>query len=756
MSLEGQQLGRYRFQRLLGSGGMGEVYLATDTIINRQVAIKVIRADVAPYPDANATQEAARLFQREMKAIAALDHPHILPLYDYGESRVNDETLTYMVMPYRPEGSLTSWLQRRGRTEPLSPQEVTFLVDQAASALQHAHSRQVIHQDVKPANFLIQSDEEYLSRPNLLLADFGVAKFSSATSSASQTVRGTPTSMAPEQWEGHPVPATDQYALAVMAYELLTGRPPFQGGLSQVMYQHFNTPPPPPSIFNPRIPGEIDAVLLCALAKRPDERFPAISAFARAFQEAAQHASAASAPAPWTGPDLRATLAISTTEALSGASRTLTLPGGRRVTVPVPAGAYDGQVIRLEGQGEPTSGGGQPGALVLILVVQQPEEVKGLSDTGVVEKTARASYPNLQPTIVPASDPHLQQPLTPPPPPGFEPLPPTVPARTPSAYEPTIQASNPYLPSAVASPTPPPGGIRPGLAPARPGSGAPGPSGSKGRVILLIGLALLIIASGIAGIFYVVHANQVATATANAHATATAAAFSATGTAQAQSIAATADAFNATATTQAQATGTATAYQDLYNSSTSGTPALSDPLNDNSIGNQWYEGTSTVGGACAFSGGAYHASESQTNAFVGCDSDSASSDYSNFAFQVQMKIIKGDAGGVVFRANDTNGKYYVFSVGQDGSYEFFVCPPNATKCNSALLSNSSGAINQGLNQTNVVTVVVKGNTITLYVNQQEIDRVTDNTFSHGQIGVIAYDISNSTEVVYNKAKVWTL
>ncbi len=196
MSLEGQQLGRYRFQRLLGSGGMGEVYLATDATINRQVAIKVIRAEAAPYPDANATQEAARLFQREMKTIAALDHPHILPLYDYGESRVNEGTLTYMVMPYRPEGSLTSWLQRRGRAELLSPQEVASLVDQAASALQHAHNRQVIHQDVKPANFLIQSYEERLGRPNLLLADFGVAKFNSATSSASQTVRGTPTSMA--------------------------------------------------------------------------------------------------------------------------------------------------------------------------------------------------------------------------------------------------------------------------------------------------------------------------------------------------------------------------------------------------------------------------------------------------------------------------------------------------------------------------------------------------------------------------------
>src|SRR6266705_476183 len=700
MLAEGQQLSHYRLVRLLKSGGMGEVYLAVDTLLHRQVAIKVIDTDALRYAETDAAKDAARLFLREAQAIAQLDQTNILPLYDSGEQIVDGISLMYMVMPYRQAGSLADWKRIHFGEHSLPLAAVERIVYQAALALQHAHDRQIIHQDVKPSNFLVQGNADYPGELHLQLADFGVAKVMIMTSE-SQVIRGTPTYMAPEQWEGHPVPATDQYALAVMAYELLTGRPPFQGGLSQVMYQHFHTPPPPPSVFNPRIPGEIDAVLLRALAKRPDERFPSISAFARAFQEAVQHASAASAPATRTGSDIRATLAISTTEAPSGASRTLTLPGGRSVTVPVPAGAYDGQVIRLEGQGEPSSGGGPAGALVLTLAIRQPEEVKGLSDAGFVEKTAYASYPNLPPTIVPASDPHLQQPLTPPPPPGFEPLPPAVSARAPSAYEQTIQSSNPYLPSAFASTTPPPGSIRPGLAPARPGSGAPGPSRPKGRVILLIGLALLIIAGSV-GLYSVIHANQVATATAHAHATATAAAFSATGTTQAQSIAATADAFNATATPQAQATGTATAYQDLYNSSTSGTPALSDPLHDNSIGNQWYEGTNTANGVCAFSGGAYHASESQTNTFIACDSDSTSSDFSNFAYQVQMKNIKGDAGGVVFRANDTNGKYDVFSVSQDGSYEFFVCPPNASKCNSTVLSSSSGVINQGLNQTNVV------------------------------------------------------
>src|SRR6516225_8770945 len=100
MSLEGQQLGRYRLQHPLGSGGMGEVYLATDTYVNRQVAIKVIKAEAASYPDTHAPTEAARLFQREMRAIAVLDHPSILPLFDYGEESTGRTTLTYMVTPF--------------------------------------------------------------------------------------------------------------------------------------------------------------------------------------------------------------------------------------------------------------------------------------------------------------------------------------------------------------------------------------------------------------------------------------------------------------------------------------------------------------------------------------------------------------------------------------------------------------------------------------------------------------------------------
>src|SRR5713226_6294469 len=113
MLLEGLQLGRYRLLRLLGSGGMGEVYLGEDSHIHRQVAVKVTRTEATPYPNSETAKEGSRLFQREVRAIATLDHPHILPLFDYGEENMNGTILTYMVMPFRQEGSLSAWLRQR-------------------------------------------------------------------------------------------------------------------------------------------------------------------------------------------------------------------------------------------------------------------------------------------------------------------------------------------------------------------------------------------------------------------------------------------------------------------------------------------------------------------------------------------------------------------------------------------------------------------------------------------------------------------
>src|SRR6266571_3571335 len=423
MALEELQNGRYRRLRLLGSGGMGEVYLMQDTRVNRQVAIKVIRSEGAPYPDSDATKDAARLFQREAKAIAALEHPNILPLYDFGEEALEGTTITYMVMPFSAEGSLAGWLQQRGNTTPLSSQDVAYLVEQAAEALQYAHDHQVIHLDVKPSNFLLRANRKNPDHPTLLLADFGIARNSATAASSSRTIRGTPTTMAPEQWSSTPVPASDQYALAVMAYELLAGRAPFVGSMEQLMYQHFSVQPAPPSTYNPQLPAAIDAVLLRALAKKPEDRFPSITAFASALEQAVHQSPAelVVGPRPSTVGDvtydMRSTVAISKAEAHSGTSRKITLPGGQYINVTVPAGVSDGQVIRVPGPGDLSS---TMSELILTIAIKEPEVAHPSSAAVSSAPTLLTSHPSLQQPsnpissgdllTLPVSDPGLHAP----------------------------------------------------------------------------------------------------------------------------------------------------------------------------------------------------------------------------------------------------------------------------------------------------------------------------------------------------------
>ena len=351
-----QQLGRYRLLKLIATGGMGEIHLAEDSSIDRQVAIKVIRSEIAPYAGEGGPSDAARLFEREAKAIAMLDHPHILPLYDYGEQKKDGTILTYLVMPYRPEGSLANWLEQRGTTNPLSLEDVESILTQTASALQYTHDHQIVHQDVKPSNFLIRVNKDNPNRPDILVSDFGIARLGNMTSGASQSIRGTPGYMSPEQWAGDALPASDQYALAVMAYELITGRAPFKGNPMQMMFAHVNTPPQPPSSIIPGLSPALDAVILRGLAKKPEARFPTISAFAQAFQQAVrgnsaspfQRANSSQSPSGTAdSSDLYATLAISEAEAASGSERLLTLPDGTQVPVSIPPGARNGQILEL-------------------------------------------------------------------------------------------------------------------------------------------------------------------------------------------------------------------------------------------------------------------------------------------------------------------------------------------------------------------------------------------------------------------------
>lgn len=252
----GRKLGRYVLSRKLGAGGMAEVWEAFDEGLHRSVAVKVVRDEIAGEP------EFRERFIREARLAAQLEHPRILPIYDFG----TEAGVTYLVMPLLPGGSLKERI-----TGPMPADEAVEALAAIAAALDHAHARGVLHRDVKPANVLVDASG------SLLLADFGLAKNTAVSSelTAAGMVIGTPAYMAPEQAIGRPVDArADQYALGIMAFELLTGRTPFRSESPfAILDKHLREAPPPPSAFVPGLSPAVDAILAKALAKKPEDRF---------------------------------------------------------------------------------------------------------------------------------------------------------------------------------------------------------------------------------------------------------------------------------------------------------------------------------------------------------------------------------------------------------------------------------------------------------------------------------------------------
>jgi hypothetical protein len=245
----------------------------------------------------------------------------------------------------------------------------------------------------------------------------------------------------------------------------------------------------------------------------------------------------------------------------------------------------------------------------------------------------------------------------------------------------------------------------------------------------VIALVVLVIIIGAIGIAIPVHnaqvANDNATVTAQAHARVTA-------TAQ------------ASATAQANATATAIANTYPFSADLK----LNDPLTDNTRGYGWLETAN-----CAFTGGAYHNIDKSANTFLPCSA--LKTNFSNFTYQASMQIVKGSIGGITFRGDDANSKFYAFVLGTDGSYAVFLYTSNGKP--QTLKDSNAGAVPQYTpNQANLIGVVARGSTIDFYVNKQKVTTLTDTTYSSGQIGTIAYNVGQDGEVVYSNAQVWVL
>ena len=272
-------LGRYTLLRKIGSGGMGDVWLAEDPVLRRQIAIKTLPLH------SQRDSEYLQRFAREARAAATLNHPHILLVHDYGEQALADgQSITYIVMPFVAGDTLSDQIALYASRNMLMPaEEALSYLAQAAEAIDYAHTQGIIHRDIKPKNMLLREDHW------LLLSDFGIARILTDREQLTQTGVGFGTAeyMAPEQAQGRAAPASDIYSLAVIAYQLFTGQLPFTADTPYaITIQHMTLSPPSLRQFNPALPLALEQVILRGLARDPAQRPPSAQAFVAALRAA--------------------------------------------------------------------------------------------------------------------------------------------------------------------------------------------------------------------------------------------------------------------------------------------------------------------------------------------------------------------------------------------------------------------------------------------------------------------------------------
>lgn len=367
----GQQIGNYRLERLLGWGGFADVYLGQHIHLNTQTAIKILHAQLP----AGETDQ----FLQEARTIARLEHPHIVKVLDFGLA----DNAPYLVMTYAPNGTVRQ-LHPKGSVLPLAL--AVSYAKQIASALHYLHDQKLIHRDVKPENLLLDAKHD------ILLSDFGTALIMQTVNMQGvQGLAGTVTYMAPEQLQGHPRAASDQYALAIVVYEWLCGECPFKGSFTEMSTQHVLVPPPSLRQKNPAISGDIEQVVMTALSKDPQQRFGSVQAFAQALADAANLP-----PEAFTTQAARQPSSSLPSNVLAKQAVSLTPPARAPLLTPDPRA---GETIRTSGDTRPSGprisgSGGYPIAFPQETGPIMPEPAKTLQ-APVGDPTVRMPTANL-------------------------------------------------------------------------------------------------------------------------------------------------------------------------------------------------------------------------------------------------------------------------------------------------------------------------------------------------------------------------
>lgn len=668
----GDRIGNYRLVRLLGSGGFADVYLGEHQHLGTHAAIKVLHTKLL--------NEQVEQFRQEARILAHLVHPHIVRVLDFDV----DNMFPFLVMDYAPGGTLR---QRHPKGSMVPLLTVIDYVTDIASALDYAHSQKLIHRDVKPENMLLNQQGQ------IVLSDFGVASIAHNTRSQTLAeVAGTISYIAPEQIQGHPRLASDQYALGVVVYEWLNGERPFRGSFGEVASQHLLTPPP--ALYG-RVPGisqAVENVIFTALAKDPRDRFATTQEFAVALARAGQQERIVI-------PTMSRFESVYPIVEINDEPTQPSSPADAQRKTPTPAVSSDVSPVYT------------PKFAPLSAISNG-----GISNGGATQPMGEieSSAPSVYTAVSPYS---ASQPIAPPPPM----------AQTARAEQPLS-----FITSQISSRAP-----------------------RQNRLALgvIIVLVVLLIAGGA---FYVFTwtgttsitisdtrepigktaiAPSATTRASNVSATTTAIA-SSNATATATTIASN----NATATVAARHAAIANATPErLYTLVTSGSPTLVDPLSGPN-GNGWPNAD-----GCVFKNGAYHAITATNGSYMPCTA--GNTNFCNLAYQAQMTNLGGDGGGLIIRSTNANGDRV--RIAADGTFDI------VNSASPLQASSPNTAIHTGYHVTNLVTLIARGSQIYLYINRQFIVNVTDTSTSCGQIGVMSVDFGSSADVAFSNAEVWT-